>query len=120
MPTRLQTYEELAADPEPLAACDLLINATPLGMHPHEEAMPPIPASALRPGMVVYDLIYRPARTRLLQAAEAAGATAVGGLGMLVHQGAAPSSSGRGCPRLRRLCGMRPRKRFVITSFFRK
>ena len=98
MPTRLQTYEELAAAPEPLAGCDLLINATPLGMHPDEEAMPPIPVHALRPGMIVYDLIYRPARTRLLRAAEAAGAVAVGGLGMLVHQGAASLELWTGMP----------------------
>ncbi len=68
---------------------DLIINTTPLGMWPHVDASPwpadlPIPAGAL-----VYDLVYRPERTRFLQQAEAAGCATQGGLEMLVVQGAA-------------------------------
>jgi len=42
----------------------------------------------LRPGITVLDMVYTPARTDLLAAAEQAGATAVSGLALLVHQGA--------------------------------
>ncbi len=86
---RVMNYAELDADPSTLADCDLLINATPVGMSPHEDEMPPIPGGVFRPGMVVYDLVYRPARTVLMRVAEDRGARVFGGLGMLVHQGAA-------------------------------
>jgi shikimate dehydrogenase len=42
----------------------------------------------LRPGIAVLDMVYTPVRTDLLAAAERAGATAVSGLALLVHQGA--------------------------------
>ncbi len=67
---------------------DLLVNATPVGMDPDQAGSPVPDADWLRPGMVVFDLVYNPARTRLLRWAEGAGARAVGGLLMLVHQGA--------------------------------
>src|SRR5690606_9123647 len=65
----------------------LLINTTSVGMHPQVEAIP-IPETWLHDGLVVSDLIYRPNKTRLLQAAEARGATIHNGVGMLVHQAA--------------------------------
>jgi len=65
---------------------DLVINATPLGMKADDQS--PVPVEWLRPGQVVYDMVYLPADTALLRGARAAGATAVGGLGMLVAQGA--------------------------------
>lgn len=75
------------AEIEP-AAFDLLVNATPAGMTPHVDASPWPEALPLPARWAVYDLIYNPAETRLLSRARAAGATAIGGLGMLVHQGA--------------------------------
>lgn len=83
------TYEMVQADPKTLADCSLIVNATPLGMSPLEDAMPEIPCDVFRSGVVLYDLIYRPARTKLMCLAEAAGATVMNGLGMLVYQGAA-------------------------------
>jgi len=83
------TYDALAADPDALTGCDLLINTTPLGMKPWDDAMPAVPLTILRPGLIVYDLIYNPARTRLMETAERCGARVLGGLSMLVHQGAA-------------------------------
>jgi shikimate dehydrogenase len=65
---------------------DLVVNATPLGMRPGDPS--PVPPGWLHAGQVVADMVYRPAVTPLLTAALAAGATAVGGLGMLVAQGA--------------------------------
>lgn len=75
------------AEIEP-AAFDLLVNATPLGMTPHVDISPWPEALPLPARWAVYDLIYNPAETRLLARARAAGATAISGLGMLVHQGA--------------------------------
>ena len=63
---------------------DLLVNATPIGTHPHHDQSP-ITASALD-GRLVYDLVYNPPRTRLLADAAAKGCDTIGGLDMLVAQ----------------------------------
>ncbi len=65
---------------------DLIVNATPVGMGPDDVSL--VPAKWIHAGQVVADMIYRPAETALLRAAKEAGATPVGGLGMLVAQGA--------------------------------
>jgi shikimate dehydrogenase len=67
-------------------SADLVVNATPLGMRPEDPL--PVAAEWLQPGQVVADMVYRPTVTRLLQAAEARGARPIGGIGMLVAQGA--------------------------------
>ncbi|MEX2275658.1 MAG: shikimate dehydrogenase [Actinomycetota bacterium] len=61
----------------------LVVNATPIGA---EGEVLPVPA--LHPGVLVVDLLYRPAATPLQAAARAAGATTFGGLGLLLHQAA--------------------------------
>lgn len=71
-----------------VAGAELVVQATPVGMEGGATAHPLVDPGLLRSGQVVYDLVYHPAVTPLLAAAEAAGATAVGGLGMLVHQAA--------------------------------
>ncbi len=71
---------------ETIRRADLLVNTTSLGMT--GAAAMAVPLDGLRPGMAVMDLVYAPLRTPLLAAAEAAGATAVDGLGMLLHQAA--------------------------------
>jgi shikimate dehydrogenase len=71
-----------------LSGADLLINTTPLGMHPNPDDMPPVPPESLRPGLVVADIIFNPPRTRLLEAAGKRGCEVIDGRGMLVHQGA--------------------------------
>jgi 3-dehydroquinate dehydratase/shikimate dehydrogenase len=63
---------------------DLLVNCTPVGMHPRLDQSP-VPSSALVRG-VVYDLIYNPAITRLMRDAATAGCDTIGGLDMLVGQ----------------------------------
>jgi shikimate dehydrogenase len=67
-------------------AADVVVNATPLGMGP-DDALPVDPLWLHR-GQIVSDMVYRPATTKLLRAAAEVGATPVGGLGMLVAQGA--------------------------------
>ncbi|MGH1576111.1 shikimate dehydrogenase [Planktotalea sp.] len=61
-----------------------IVNTTSLGMVGKPEMR--IPLDALGPDMVVSDLVYTPMQTKLLRAATEAGATAVDGLGMLLHQ----------------------------------
>jgi 3-dehydroquinate dehydratase/shikimate dehydrogenase len=73
-----------AAWPPQSGSWDLLVNATPIGMYPRVDAAP-LPASALS-GKYVYDLVYNPPDTRLLQAAASAGCITIGGLDMLVAQ----------------------------------
>jgi 3-dehydroquinate dehydratase/shikimate dehydrogenase len=68
----------------PAPGWDLLVNTTPVGTWPDTDAMP-IEAEAVR-GRMVYDLIYNPEETRLLQVARAHGAETIGGLEMLVGQ----------------------------------
>lgn len=78
-------YAEL---PDLAGRIDLIVNCTPVGMSPHVENSPwPQGAPIPRHG-AVYDLIYNPRQTRLMAQAEAQGAQAVGGLGMLIRQGA--------------------------------
>ena len=71
-----------------LAGADILVNATSVGMSPHIEETP-VTAGLLKPCLVVYDIVYNPAETRLLREARQAGAQKIGGLDMLVGQGAA-------------------------------
>ncbi len=77
---------DLAVAEGEVRGAQLVVNATPLGMAPDDSS--PIPSAWLAREQIVCDMIYRAADTALLQAAQAVGATTVGGLGMLVHQGA--------------------------------
>jgi 3-dehydroquinate dehydratase/shikimate dehydrogenase len=65
---------------------DAVINATPVGMAPHSDAMP-IDLARLRV-RVVFDLVYYPMETRLLAEARGRGLITISGLEMLVAQGA--------------------------------
>jgi shikimate dehydrogenase len=71
-----------AAEP---ADADLVVNATSVGMG---DGATPIDPDTLGPGQLVVDLVYHPAVTPLVAGARARGATAVNGLGMLIHQAA--------------------------------
>ena len=66
-------------------AWDVLVNATPVG----SGAVPgecPVPPSAIRPGAVVFDMVYEPRETPLLAAAKSRGCAAIDGVEMLVAQ----------------------------------
>ena len=66
---------------------DILVNATSLGMSPDNDQTP-VPADLFPANITVFDIIYNPLPTRLLQEAKAAGARTIDGLEMLVQQGA--------------------------------
>ena len=72
------------------ASFDLIVNCTSMGMAggPDPERVPPI-ESLLRRGVLVCDLVYNPQVTPLLRLARERGARVLGGIGMLVYQGAA-------------------------------
>jgi shikimate dehydrogenase len=68
-----------------LDGVDLIVNGTSLGMTAGDP--PLVPYDALRPGHLVYDMVYKPLETPLVAAARAAGAAAINGLPMLLWQG---------------------------------
>lgn len=70
------------------ASSQLIVNTTSLGMTPHVETSPWPDEIAFQAQQVVYDLVYNPRQTRLLQKASANGAQVIGGIGMLFWQGA--------------------------------
>jgi 3-dehydroquinate dehydratase/shikimate dehydrogenase len=72
-----------AAFPVVPKSWDLLVNTTPVGMHPNQDETP---FEGTFDGRLVYDLVYNPMETRLLRDAAAAGCETIGGLDMLVAQ----------------------------------
>jgi shikimate dehydrogenase len=74
-----------------LPLADLVVNCTPIGMFPQVDASPLSvkQIELLRVGAIVYDLIYTPRPTKLLQMADAGGCQSIDGVDMLVGQGAA-------------------------------
>lgn len=80
----------LPDDGNDLRDCDLIVNCTSVGMlHSKDEARTPLPPRSIGRDALVYDLVYNPPVTPLLAAAREAGAKTLGGLPMLVYQGAA-------------------------------
>lgn len=70
--------------------CDLMVNCTSVGSTgTGEEGDSPVPAEAIHSGALVYDIIYRPYETTLMRTAKERGAKVLGGLPMLIYQGAA-------------------------------
>jgi len=70
--------------------CDLIVNCTTIGMkHSSQERQSPLSIEVIPRGILVYDLVYNPWPTTLLELAQKAGARILGGLPMLVYQGAA-------------------------------
>ncbi len=89
-PDCLVTVEDLA-DKEKLEEavrnCDILVNATIMGMKPHEDVTL-VDKSLFRRDLVVADTVYSPEKTKMILEAEEAGCKAIGGVGMLQQQGA--------------------------------
>jgi shikimate dehydrogenase len=74
-------------DERALVNAHLIVNATPVGMWPHQDKSPM--RSAFPADATAIDLVYRPLETRFLRQAAREGAQTVGGISMLVYQGAA-------------------------------
>ncbi len=72
----------------PKATVDLILNATSLGMKSEDASPLDEKLFSLKQTRAVYDMIYRPAETKLLAAAKKSGCQTANGLGMLLHQGA--------------------------------
>lgn len=71
-----------------LARSQLIINATSVGMAPQQDASP-LPENVILPRhAVVFDLVYNPPATKFLREAKQRGARVIGGLEMLIYQGA--------------------------------
>jgi shikimate dehydrogenase len=68
-----------------LAEADVLLHCSPIGMHPKDDATL-VPSSLLHPALVVFDVVYNPRRTRLLQDAAAVGCETVEGIEMFLGQ----------------------------------
>ena len=72
-----------------LSNCDLAVNCTPVGMkHSATEGQSPLKAELIPKEALIYDVVYNPIETKLILDARARGARTVGGLAMLVYQGA--------------------------------
>jgi shikimate dehydrogenase len=79
--------EEIA---EAVAGADLVVNATSVGMsHGGAAGESPIDVGRLRPGTIVFDMVYTPIESPLIEGARSVGAVGVSGLWMLIYQGAA-------------------------------
>ena len=75
---------------ETLGHCHLIVNCTTIGMkYSSQEGQSPLSIEVIPKNILVYDLVYNPWPTPLLQLAQKAGANILGGLPMLVYQGAA-------------------------------
>lgn len=66
----------------------LIVNCTSVGLHPNINQSPWINGVPFPDSITVYDMVYRPANTAFMQQCVAHGGRAIGGLGMLVRQGA--------------------------------
>lgn len=78
------TYEELS--PELMARYTLIVNTTPLGMHPHTDECPPLDYTQIGSRHLLYDVIYNPEKTLFLRQGETRGATTSNGMEMLLGQ----------------------------------
>jgi len=77
------TYKQLSEGSQTVADNQLIVNTTPLGMSPEIRTFPEIPYEQIGAGHFVYDLVYNPEVTKLMQLASARGAQVKNGLEML-------------------------------------
>ena len=72
--------------PELLATYTVIVNTTPLGMYPKTDECPPLDFTSIGSRHLIYDVIYNPEKTLLLQHGEKRGATICNGMKMLIGQ----------------------------------
>jgi len=77
------TYEELKGHPHLIGSSRLIINTTPLGMHPSTTSLPDLPYDHITDKHFLYDLVYNPEKTAFLKQGEQKGARIKNGLEML-------------------------------------
>ena len=78
------TYSQLTS--KVMKEHTVVINCTPVGMHPHTDECPEIPYEFIGEGHILYDLVYNPEETLFLKKGKAVGATTKNGLEMLLLQ----------------------------------
>lgn len=78
------SYSQLSA--EILAKNQIIVNCTPLGTHPNVSEFPPLPMEQIGSQHLIFDLIYNPATTRLMELALQRGASVLNGQKMLEYQ----------------------------------
>ncbi len=86
---------------EQVELADILLHCSPVGMHPHE-GQSLVPAELLSDDLAVFDAVYNPRRTKLIQDAENAGCKTILGLEMFLGQAYVQFElwTGRPAPRL--------------------
>ena len=78
------SYDDLT--PELIRQHTIIVNTTPLGMHPKIHECPPLDYTQLTSHHLLYDVVYNPEKTLFLQRGEEAGATICNGMDMLIGQ----------------------------------
>ena len=84
----IDSVESNSIDSMDLTDADILINTTPVGMHPNVDDTPIALAGDMHEDLVVFDAVYNPNETGLLKEAVKASAKPVYGIKMLLYQGA--------------------------------
>lgn len=80
------TYDQLQVNPQILSRYGLIVNTTPLGMHPNDGTLPDLPYDQLRSNAYLYDLVYNPSETAFMKIGKSHGAQTKNGLEMLELQ----------------------------------
>jgi shikimate 5-dehydrogenase len=68
------------------SCCQIYINTTSIGMHPNVDESPIADVSKFNSDVLVFDAVYNPMRTKLIEQAEAAGTKTINGIEMFVRQ----------------------------------
>ena len=79
------TYDDLGLNNFKKNDIDMVINCTSVGMYPNIDETP-ITFDGFSKKLLVYDIIYKPRKTKFLQLAEEKGFFIIGGLSMLINQ----------------------------------